>query len=218
MCEAQRRVAGDSTLTVNDLGDAISRHAKLPRKLGRQHTESFQPLGEHFTGMMCGCVHRATPLGSDMQSVHHAPPLTLMLRAYESVWFTSIVNESASLRESQQTEGASCAAPAPLKRKPGATCSPRWEPEHPPNSGKRRACGSLPRLRVRVAQGCAKLPERTAPRGASFERGERLEDFRCAHVLLIADIGGMTQDRECRCAILAVVHVLGPQAEVRHPS
>jgi len=80
------------------------------------------------------------------------------------------------------------------------------------------ARGGLPRLRIGDGKGCPELPEGAAPCGAGFERGERLEDFRCAHVLLVANIGCAMQDREGRCAIFVGVSVFRPQAEVRHPS
>jgi hypothetical protein len=48
--EAQRSVAGDRTLAVNDLADAISGHANLPRKLGGAHAKLFKFVGEDFAG------------------------------------------------------------------------------------------------------------------------------------------------------------------------
>lgn len=86
------------------------------------------------------------------------------------------------------------------------------------NARDRLAGGGLPRLRIGDGKGCPKLPEGTAPRGAGFERGERLEDFRFAHVLLVADIGGPMQDRERGYAVFVGVGIFSPQAEVRHPS
>lgn len=59
MGKPQRRVAGDSTLAVDDLGDPIGRDAELTRQFGRRHANGFKPLGENFTRLMDCCGHIA---------------------------------------------------------------------------------------------------------------------------------------------------------------
>ena len=56
--ETERGIAGNRTLALNDLRDAVRRHGNLTRQLGRRDLEFAQFVGENLAGMNCGAGHR----------------------------------------------------------------------------------------------------------------------------------------------------------------
>lgn len=57
VAEPQRRVASDRPLAVDDLADAIGRHADPSRELGRRGADHGEFVGEDLAGVDGGSRH-----------------------------------------------------------------------------------------------------------------------------------------------------------------